>query len=220
MTISTYVALVGIWVAAIASPGPDLVQIIRLGTKSRTVGVACAVGIMLGSTVWIAASLLGLSALIKAVPEVLAVLQLVGGIYLLFMGVGAIRAGLSAQKLQVAEPDTEQTTVQADSKELTTAQALRIGVYTNLSNPKAVLFFGAVFAQFITPGMGWEWMLLILITLVVIGFGWFVGFAVLVDKLASFLARWGHVVDLVTGLVFVALAVWMLVGAFQVVLRA
>ncbi|MDK8798037.1 LysE family translocator [Corynebacterium sp. MSK044] len=220
MTISTYVALVGIWVAAIASPGPDLVQIIRLGAKSRAVGVACAVGIMLGNTVWIAASLLGLSALIKAVPEVLAVLQLVGGIYLLFMGVGAIRAGLSARKLQVAEPGTEQASAHANSKELTTAQALRIGVYTNLSNPKAVLFFGAVFAQFITPGMGWEWMLLILITLVVIGFGGFVGFAVLVDKLASFLARWGHVVDLVTGLVFVALAVWMLVGAFQVVLGA
>ena len=212
MTISTYVALVGIWVAAIASPGPDLVQIIRLGTKSRAVGVACAVGIMLGNTVWIAASLLGLSALIKAVPEVLAVLQLIGGIYLLTMGVGAIRAGLSAQKLQV--------TAQTDSKELTTAQALRIGVLTNLSNPKAVLFFGAVFAQFITPDMGWEWTLLILVTLVVIGFGWFVGFAVLVDKLAGFLARWGHVVDLVTGIVFVALAVWMLVSVFQVFLGA
>ena len=212
MTISTYVALVGIWVAAIASPGPDLVQIIRLGTKSRAVGVACAVGIMLGNTVWIAASLLGLSALIKAVPEVLAVLQLIGGIYLLTMGVGAIRAGLSAQKLQV--------TAQTDSKELTTAQALRIGVLTNLSNPKSVLFFGAVFAQFITPGMGWEWTLLILVTLVVIGFGWFVGFAVLVDKLAGFLARWGHVVDLVTGIVFVALAVWMLVSVFQVFLGA
>ncbi len=212
MTVSTYAALVGIWVAAIASPGPDLVQIIRLGAKSRAIGVACAVGIMLGNTVWIAASLLGLSALIKAVPEVLAVLQLIGGIYLLTMGVGAIRAGLSAQKLQV--------TAQTDSKELTTAQALRIGVLTNLSNPKAVLFFGAVFAQFITPGMGWEWTLLILVTLVVIGFGWFVGFAVLVDKLAGFLARWGHVVDLVTGIVFVALAVWMLVSVFQVFLGA
>ena len=212
MTISTYVALVGIWVAAIASPGPDLVQIIRLGAKSRAIGVACAVGIMLGNTVWIAASLLGLSALIKAVPEILAVLQLIGGIYLLTMGVGAIRAGLSAQKLQV--------TVETDSKTLTTAQALRIGVLTNLSNPKAVLFFGAVFAQFITPGMGWEWTLLILVTLVVIGFGWFVGFAVLVDKLAGFLARWGHVVDLVTGIVFVALAVWMLVSVFQVFLGA
>lgn len=212
MTVSTYAALVGIWVAAIASPGPDLVQIIRLGAKSRAIGVACAVGIMLGNTVWIAASLLGLSALIKAVPEVLAVLQLIGGIYLLTMGVGAIRAGLSAQKLQV--------TAQTDSKELTTAQALRIGVLTNLSNPKAVLFFGAVFAQFITPDMGWEWTLLILVTLVVIGFGWFVGFAVLVDKLAGFLARWGHVVDLVTGIVFVALAVWMLVSVFQVFLGA
>lgn len=212
MTVSTYAALVGIWVAAIASPGPDLVQIIRLGAKSRAIGVACAVGIMLGNTVWIAASLLGLSALIKAVPEVLAVLQLIGGIYLLTMGVGAIRAGLSAQKLQV--------TVETDSKTLTTAHATRIGLLTNLSNPKAVLFFGAVFAQFITPGMGWEWTLLILVTLVVIGFGWFVGFAVLVDKLAGFLARWGHVVDLVTGIVFVALAVWMLVSVFQVFLGA
>ena len=54
-------------------------------------------------------------------------------------------------------------------------------------------------------------MAVILVTLVVIGVGWFVGFAVGVDKLSRWLARWGHIVDAVTGVIFVALALWMLI---------
>ena len=203
-------ALIGVWIAAIASPGPDVVQIARLGVKSRAAGVACAVGIMVGNTLWIAASLLGLSALIQAVPEILAVLQLVGGAYLLWMGIGAIRAGLAARK-NTAGAEAIPTPEVSPAAALPTSKAFRIGVATNLANPKAVLFFGAVFAQFVTPGMGWEWMLVILLTLVVIGFAWFVGFALLVDKVSGFLDRHGHVVDVVTGVIFVALAVWMLV---------
>lgn len=214
MGFADLLALVGIWVAAIASPGPDVVQITRLGVKSRAAGVACAVGIMAGNTLWIAASLLGLSALIQAVPEVLAVLQLVGGAYLLYMGVGAVRAGLAARRqVPVAAEalDAGSDGSPGAGAALSTAKAFGIGVATNLSNPKAVLFFGAVFAQFVRPGMGREWMLAILLTLVVIGFAWFVGFALLVDTFAGFLARNGSVVDIVTGLIFVALAVWMVV---------
>ncbi|WP_273414762.1 LysE family translocator [Corynebacterium appendicis] len=216
MAAGQLLALIGVWVAAIASPGPDIVQIARLGVKSRAAGVACAVGIMVGNTLWIAASLLGLSALIQAVPQVLAVLQLVGGAYLLWMGIGAIRTGFAERK----EAANDGTAAGSDAvaaagvppvAALPTSKAFRIGVATNLANPKAVLFFGAVFAQFVKPGMGWEWMLVILLTLVVIGFAWFVGFAVLVDKFAGFLDRHGHVVDMVTGVIFVALAVWMLV---------
>lgn len=213
MGFADLLALVGIWVAAIASPGPDVVQITRLGVKSRAAGVACAVGIMAGNTLWIAASLLGLSALIQAVPEVLAVLQIVGGAYLLYMGVGAVRAGLAARQgaLVTAENADAGSGGAVDGAAPSTGKAFGIGVATNLSNPKAVLFFGAVFAQFVRPGMGWEWMLAILLTLVVIGFAWFVGFALLVDTFAGFLERHGHVVDIVTGLIFIALAVWMVV---------
>lgn len=213
MGFADLLALVGIWVAAIASPGPDVVQITRLGVKSRVAGVACAVGIMAGNTLWIAASLLGLSALIQAVPEVLAVLQLVGGAYLLYMGVGAVRAGLAARQgaLVTAENADAGTGGAVAGSAPSTGKAFGIGVATNLSNPKAVLFFGAVFAQFVRPGMGWEWMLAILLTLVVIGFAWFVGFALLVDTFAGFLERHGHVVDIVTGLIFIALAAWMVV---------
>lgn len=187
-------ALIGIWLAAIASPGPDLFQIIRLGSKSRTAGVACALGIMIGNSIWIIASLLGLSALVQAAPQVLSVLQIVGGAYLLWMGIGAMRS----------------TGVHVQAREVNASQALRTGIATNLSNPKAVLFFGAVFAQFVRPGMGLAGMGLIALVLIAIGLAWFTGFALTVRWLAAPIERYGHYIDMITGIIFAAVAVWML----------
>lgn len=85
--------LIGVFAAAVAVPGPDVVQIIRSSVKSRVAGVACAAGIMAGYAIWTAASLLGLSALMQAAPQLLAILQLAGGAYLLYMAVGAVRGG-------------------------------------------------------------------------------------------------------------------------------
>ncbi|WP_092152237.1 LysE family translocator [Corynebacterium mycetoides] len=176
--------------AAIISPGPDLFQIIRMGAKSRAAGVACAIGIMIGNSIWIIASLVGLSALIQSVPQILLALQIVGGAYLLWMGAGAIRS--------------TGTTIQ--DRDVDASKALRTGIYTNLSNPKAVLFFGAVFAQFVRPGLEWT----IAVTLIVIGLAWFVFFALAVRWLAGLIQRHGHLIDVVTGAIFVALALWML----------
>lgn len=211
MTGSAFAALLGVWAAAIASPGPDLFQIIRVGAKDRVAGVMCALGIMVGNAIWIIASLLGLSALMQAVPQILAVLQTVGGGYLLYMGVGALRAGLETQRTRVQRTQAAavETTGRAPTA-LAPAHALGIGVATNLSNPKAVLFFAAVFAQFIRPGMGWGWMVALAATLIVTGLAWFVGFAMAVRALAKPIARYGYLIDLATGVLFCAIAVWML----------
>lgn len=210
MTGSAFAALLGVWAAAIASPGPDLFQIIRVGAKDRVAGVMCALGIMVGNAIWIIASLLGLSALMQAVPQILAVLQTVGGGYLLYMGVGALRAGLETQRARVQRTQAAEAVTGGAPTAMAPAHALSIGVATNLSNPKAVLFFAAVFAQFIRPGMGWEWMVAIAATLIVTGLAWFVGFAMAVRALAKPIARYGYLIDLATGVLFCAIAVWML----------
>lgn len=181
------IALLGVWLAAIVSPGPDLFQIIRIGAKDRRDGVLCALGIMLGNTAWIIASLAGLSALIQAFPEILSVLQIIGGAYLLWMGIGAIRAS-----------DPELPEAQQVSRPFLT------GVATNLSNPKAVLFFGAIFAQF--AHVGWWAVPLLVVT----GIIWFVGFALAVRAMASKIERYGRWIDVVTGVIFILLATWML----------
>lgn len=209
MTGSAFAALLGVWVAAIASPGPDLFQIIRIGAKERRAGVLCALGIMAGNAIWIIASLLGLSALLQAVPQILAVLQVIGGAYLLYMGAGALRAGLAAWRTP-APGAVENTQHTANATTMAPAHALGIGVATNLSNPKAVLFFAAVFAQFIRPGMGWGSMVAIAATLIVTGVVWFVGFALAVRALAAPIERYGYLIELATGVLFCAIAVWML----------
>ena len=187
--------LLATWIAAIASPGPDLFQLIRVGTKDRRAGVLCALGIMVGNTFWIVASIAGLSALITAFPQILAVLQLAGGAYLGWMGYSAIRHA-SNPNVPVAE---------------VVPRPFLLGLATNLSNPKAILFFGAIFAQF---AAGVPEALLLITTGVV----WFVGFALLAAKLGRVIARYGDVVEKVTGAIFVALAVWMIFSGARTIL--
>ena len=181
------IALLGVWLAAIVSPGPDLVQIIRVGAKNRRDGVLCALGIMAGNTVWIVASLAGLSALIQAFPEILSVLQVVGGAYLMWMGIGALRAG-----------GTKIPEAQATSRPFLT------GLATNLSNPKAILFFGAIFAQF--AHLGWVAAPVMVLT----GTIWFVGFALAVQAMSQLITKYSKLIDVITGSIFIALAIWML----------
>ena len=207
MTGSAFAALLGVWFAAIVSPGPDTFQIIRIGSRDRAAGVWAAVGITLGNAFWIIASLLGLSALVQTVPQILTVLQIVGGGYLLYMGLGALWGGVKARVDKQKSPDV----VEPAARAMSTTKAFAVGVATNLSNPKAILFFGAIFAQFIRPGMGWQWMVAIAATLIITGLAWFVGFALAVRALARPIQQHGWAIDLVTGLIFIAIAVWMLI---------
>lgn len=208
MDLASLAALLSVWLAAIASPGPDVVQITRLGSRSKSDGVACALGIMVGNTGWIAASLLGVAALVSTTPVVLTVMKLIGGAYLLWIGISAIRAGLDAPTTPSAAEEGGET----PAARRQWWASLRVGIMTNLSNPKAVLFFGAVFAQFVRPGMtGWVAVGIALL-LIITGLAWFVGFALLVQKAASFLHQRAHLIELVSGGVFVILAAVMLVG--------
>lgn len=206
MTGGALLSILVAWLLAIASPGPDLVQILRLGAVRRN-GVACALGIMSGNTLWILASMVGLSALVDAFPWVLTVLFLVGGGFLLWMGQGALRGGL-------AERRSAGTTVTATTAEkVSTVTAWRLGLMTNLANPKALVFFGAVFAGFVPPDTGWGMRLVVLLMMLVTGVAWFVLVAVMVSvpALSRRLQAAGPWIDIVAGAVFLVLGV-ILVG--------
>lgn len=217
MTTATLFALLIVWIAAIVSPGPDLVQIIRLGSRSRSDGIWAALGIMVGNSIWICASLLGLSVLISTTPVVLSALQLIGGAYLTWMGIGAVRSwwrqrNHARQVARAVERVMEGAGVGTGPGAVSLLgawPALRVGVATNLSNPKAVLFFGSVFAQFITPDMGLGWSVFLAVFLIITGLLWFVGFAVLVRTFATAVTRNGAVIDLITGVIFIALGMFM-----------
>lgn len=190
-----------VWCAAIATPGPDLLQIIRTGTKNRSAGVFCALGVMSALTIWISASLLGLSALMAANPLILHAIQLIGGVYIAWMGFSSARSGYS----RLGEPPQP-----LDAADVGKKKAYVLGLGTNLSNPKAVVFFGAIFAQFVRPDASLWWNLVIAVVLIITGLIWFISFAIAVRTMARAIVRNGALIDLVAGLIFVAIACVMI----------
>ena len=73
------------------SPGPSFVMVARTAVaSSRADGLAAALGMGVGGVIFAAAALLGLHVVLTAVPWLYLGLKVLGGAYLLFLGVGEL----------------------------------------------------------------------------------------------------------------------------------
>ena len=122
------------------TPGPDTVYILgRSIAQGREVGVASALGITLGSIFHTCAAALGLSAILATSAIAFSTIKLLGGAYLVFLGIKMI---LDRRK---------QLSLPSNFRRRTTMAAFRQGILTNILNPKVALFFLAFLPQFIDP---------------------------------------------------------------------
>lgn len=122
------------------TPGPDTVYILgRSIAQGREAGVASALGISLGSIFHTIAAALGLSAILATSAVAFGTIKLLGGAYLIFLGVKMI---LGRRK---------QLSLPSNFRRRTTTAAFRQGILTNILNPKVALFFLAFLPQFIDP---------------------------------------------------------------------
>ena len=223
MTIAAYLGLLGTWIAAITTPGPDTVQIIRLGSRSRHLALWAAVGICTGNILWPIVTMAGLSALITAFPWILAVLYLAGGLFLIRMGIGSFRSGWAMHQAEQNVPvpsfsDASTANDEAGVEEKhTNTDAWRIGLATNLSNPKALLFFGAVFAQFLPVAITMAERVIVLVMMTVVGVVWFCGFAWLVSVplWARKLQQLNPIIEMVAGVIFALLGAFLLFNGVE-----
>ncbi len=119
-------------------PGPALIytaaQTIARGRKA---GLMAVLGLHLGCYVHVIAAAFGLSALFTHVPELYAVVKTLGAIYLIWVGIGIIRARLDGEM-----PAMPQRTVR---------RALFDSFMVEVLNPKVALFFIALLPQFVDP---------------------------------------------------------------------
>ena len=123
------------------TPGPDMLYVAARGaSEGRPAGVVSALGIGAGTLVHITLVALGLAALLVAVPVAYLVVRIGGAIYLIYLGVRALRSQTSLA-LQRVEPAPLWT-------------VFRQGVITNVLNPKVALFFLAFLPQFVDPSRG------------------------------------------------------------------
>lgn len=90
---SILATLAGVHFIALLSPGPDVALVVQNATQhGRKTGVMIALGLSCGILVHLILSLTGISYLVKQQPMLFNLLQLAGGSYLLYLGVGALQS--------------------------------------------------------------------------------------------------------------------------------
>ncbi|WP_175951225.1 LysE family translocator [Burkholderia sp. BCC0405] len=125
------------------TPGPDTAYIVgRSVAQGRGAGLMSAFGISAGCCVHALACAFGLTALLAASAAAFTVIKLVGAAYLIYLGVRMLIAK------QAAEPLGKAATSAQAAKPL--RQLFMQGFWTNVLNPKVVLFFVSFFPQFVS----------------------------------------------------------------------
>lgn len=168
--IENLLLLGGIHLLAAASPGPDFALISQQAlSKGRRAALWCALGVALGLAIHLAYSMLGLAAVIAQSSVLLWWLRLLGGAYLVYLGWQALRASF-AKETATPEPDTPLI----DNREAQNVwKYLGLGFLCNALNPKAPVYFVAVFTLVLSPDMPWQELLLYGSWMMAIQLSWF-----------------------------------------------
>lgn len=127
---------------AVISPGPDFILITRNSmVYSRKTGIYSAIGLSLGILVHVAYSLAGIAILIASSVILFSAMKFIGAAYLIYIGYKSLKSKYSNPEDIHLEK----------SKDLTKLEALKMGFITNVTNPKATLFFLSLFTLVISP---------------------------------------------------------------------
>lgn len=197
-----FLALAIVHFLAVVAPGPDFAVTIRQSVRfGRWVGICTALGIGAGISVHVMYTVLGVGALMHTTPWLLTVAKVVGGAYILYLGVSLVRSQpkpvLEGDKV-AEEPIVEQTLL----------KAFTTGFLTNATNPKATLFFLAIFTTLISATTPLKIQALYGVWMCFVNALWFVIVALFFSspKVRLLFMRMGHWFERTMGVVLILFA--------------
>ncbi|MDQ3696029.1 MAG: LysE family translocator [Chloroflexota bacterium] len=197
-----FVAFLGVAGLLVVTPGVDMVLVTKyVLVNGRGAAFAAMAGIMVGHGAWAALSVAGLAALLNASATAFTALKLAGGAYLVYLGLVALWQSRDRDETAVpAVPVTAERT--------TGGRAFRQGLFANLLNPKAGMFYAVFLPRFVLVDdpvvLKTALLAFVFIAMVVVWLAWYI---MAVGKMAGLLVRprvrkW---VDRATGTVLIAL---------------
>jgi threonine/homoserine/homoserine lactone efflux protein len=140
MSFSTWLLYVAAVFVLTVTPGPTVLMCvstaINLGPHKALTAVVGSTSAIVGI---MALSALGLGAALAASESLFTALKWLGAAYLVYLGITSLMS------------KTTEISMAADVKPASNIKLLTQGFLVGASNPKALLFFGALFPQFINP---------------------------------------------------------------------
>ena len=150
MTLSTWLLFLSVSLAAAFSPGPGVLMAISTATtQGARRAFYSSAGNALGVFIVATTAVAGLGLVLKTSAFAFAALKLAGAAYLICLGIKAWRS--AATPTPPADADAAEAAPAARVVEASRLGTFRSGLLVAVSNPKAILFFTAVFPQFMPP---------------------------------------------------------------------
>ncbi len=137
---------IGVAAIVILVPGPDTAVVTKnLLVHGRQAALGTSLGISAGLSVWTIAAAIGVASVVRASAIAFTVLKLIGALYLIWLGIQALRA---ARHAAAGEP----TARSASRRPIGARGGFRQGLLSDLANPKIGVFFTSLLPQFVDPG--------------------------------------------------------------------
>lgn len=189
---------------AAASPGPDFVLVSQHTLKyGRRAGLWCSLGVALGLSAHIIYSVLGLATVVANSVTLLWIIKILGGCYLLYLGIQGLRAKAGDARLLAVTQTAPAPAVK---------KSLSMGFACNVLNPKAPIYFIAVFTVVLSPNLPWYQLAVYGVWMMVLQWLWF-AFVTSILSLPLLNKRFqtiGHWIDRVFGVAMLALGIKVL----------
>lgn len=198
------------WAVAVISPGPDFLAVLRTAAAhGRHQGVVAGLGVTTAIGCWATLALTGLSILLARYAHLYLVLRTVGAVFLILYGLQILWStwrSRGAEPVETASPTAAPGLRRSGAARTASSwRSYRLGLATNLSNPKAVLFFGALFASVMPAGLAPLAKVGVVAAMLVMAAAWFSLVAVLAGSPAVMRGyrRAQRAIDAVAGGLFV-----------------
>lgn len=136
---------IGVAAIVIVVPGPDTAVVTKnVLVHGRRAAFGTSLGVSAGLSVWTLAAAVGVASVLRASAVAFTVLKLIGALYLVWLGLQALRAAAHAES--GADPAT------ANRPAMGAIGGFRQGFLSDLANPKIGIFFTSLLPQFVDPG--------------------------------------------------------------------
>lgn len=138
-------SLMVIHLVALMTPGPDFFFVTQTAvSRSRAEALYGVTGITLGVVFWAALSLIGLQWIFEQFAWLHRGLLVAGGLYLMWMGYNLLKSALR-------KPEASEGGAKPAELPVSKVRAFTMGLFTNLANAKAVVYFSSIFSMMLTP---------------------------------------------------------------------
>ncbi|MEO1143310.1 MAG: LysE family transporter [Pseudomonadota bacterium] len=146
-----------------------------------------------GSLIWMIAAALGISVILETLPVLGWVLKIVGGVYLIYLGIKLWRSAAKKTDDEISVPNSS------------VIKGFRRGLLVNLTSPKSAAYFGSIFAAFLSNNMP-IWVISLLISaFFMVSIAWHVALAVVfsTETVRKPYTRFSRLINRVSGSVLI-----------------